>query len=360
MNIHTLFVEPANYTQDLIENVYQKLGISYSFLNSNSAATNDNTIVTSAKHLFDENSVWQNIVFLWNCSKQNDLVIINGYNHLSFIPLWLFSIIHSCTIGIESDTPYKPNTGIIGIAKKIYLNFIFSNKQIVGLSGGTGLHRDLFLKYGMPEKRIFFLPMMVNNNKYHKTTTTTNEISHSDKVITFIFVGRLAPEKNISLLIRAFQTILKQNKNVRLNLIGDGECKAELQKMIAVTPQIKLLGKKFGPDLHQTYQDAQILILPSSFEPWGLVVNEAMAAGLLVVCSSAVGAAYDLIQKPNTGWVFKDNDEQELTELLLKIIDHPEQIKEKSKKGQEFMLKYWNYDLYVESLNKLMDYVKKV
>ncbi|MDP2067938.1 MAG: glycosyltransferase family 4 protein [Lutibacter sp.] len=356
MKIHTLFVEPANYTQDLIENVYQRLGISYSFLNSNSAATNDNTIVASAKHLFDESSVWQNIVFLWNCSKENELVIINGYNHMPFIIMWLFSIVNSCTIGVESDTPYRPKTGIKGMVKKIYLNFIFSNKQIVGLPGGTGLHRDLFLKYGMPENRIFFLPMMVSNAKYfaikHVETLNNNPLK-------FIFVGRLAPEKNIQLLIKSFQTVLKQHKNVELNLIGDGEDKAELKKMIAMTPQIKLLGKKFGSDLLQAYQGAQILILPSSFEPWGLVVNEAMAAGLPVVCSSAVGASHDLVLKPNTGWVFKNNDERELTALLLNIIDHPKQIKEKAKRGQEFMLNYWNYDLYIKSLNQLINYVRK-
>lgn len=357
MNIHTLFVEPANYTQDLIENVYQKLGISYSFLNSNSAATNDNTIVASAKHLFDENSVWQNIVFLWNCSKENDLVIINGYNHLSFIIMWLFSIVNSCKIGIESDTPYRHKTGIKGMVKKIYLNFIFSNKQIVGLPGGTGLHRDLFLKYGMPDSRIFFLPMMVDNTKYFKTIDNT--LLNSIDMVKFIFVGRLIPEKNIQLLIKSFQTILKQHKNIELNLIGDGEGKAELKAMIAMTPQIKLLGKKFDFDLMQAYEVAHIMILPSCLESWGLVINEAMAAGLPVVCSSAVGASHDLVLKPNTGWVFKNNDERELTALLLNIITHPEQIKEKAKRGQEFMLNYWNYDLYTESLNQLIDYVKK-
>lgn len=357
MNIHTLFVEPANYTQDLIENVYQKLDISYSFLNSNSVATNDKSTVSSAKHLFDKNSVWQNIVFLWKLSKQNDLIIINGYNHLSFISLWMFSKIHSCTIGVESDTPYRLRTGIVGFMKKIYLKSIFLNEHILGLPGGTGLHRDLFVKYGMPDNRIFFLPMMVNNVKYSKTID--NKFPDNN-ILKFIFVGRLATEKNIQLLIKSFQEVLKQGKIAELNIIGEGKCKAELQEMIGETAQIKLLGKKFGSDLLQAYQGAQILILPSSFEPWGLVVNEAMAAGLPVVCSSAVGAAYDLIVKPNTGWVFKDNDERELTELLLNIIDYPEQIKEKAKRGQEFMLDYWNYELYTDSLNQLIDYVKKV
>ena len=58
MEIHTIFVEPANYTQDLICHIHQKRGISYSFLKSNSQASNNNLILATAKHVFDKNS-WQ-------------------------------------------------------------------------------------------------------------------------------------------------------------------------------------------------------------------------------------------------------------------------------------------------------------
>ena len=357
MNVHTLFVEPANYTQDLIENVYQKLGITYSFLNSNSIATDNTAVITSAEHLFDKNNLWNNIKFLWNCSLKNDLVIVNGYNHFAFIFMWLFSLINSCNIGIESDTPYKAKTGIIGVVKKMYLNIIFSNKKILGLPGGTLLHRDLFLKYGMPEKRIFFLPMMVNNDKYLKICT--NKLLPMNEDIKFIFVGRLVPEKNIQALVKSFLQIIKVNKNVELNIVGDGECKTELEIMIVGTSQIKLLGKKFGKDLLDVYSNAHLLVLPSSFEPWGLVVNEAMASGVAVICSSAVGASYDLVQKPNTGWVFNHENDSDLNTLLVNILENPDIITEKSKRAEEFMANYWNYDLYIKSLKQLIDYVKK-
>jgi hypothetical protein len=169
MKIHTIFVEPANYTQDLIINVHNRLNLKYSFLYSCSIATNNTDIISSAQYLFDKNGLWENIKFLWLCSKQNDLVIVNGYNHISFIILWIFSIVNGCSIGIESDTPFKKANGIKSLIKTIYLKCIFSNKKILGLPGGTGLHRDLFLNYGMSESRVFFLPMMVNNSKYGRS-----------------------------------------------------------------------------------------------------------------------------------------------------------------------------------------------
>ena len=357
MKVHAIAAEPANYTQDLIENVYRGIGISYSFLHSNAIATNDTRINSSAQHLFDKNNFMQNILFLWNCSRQNDLVIINGYNHIELIFLILFSHVNSVHIGIESDTPFMPRKGLLGLFKKIYLKFIFSHERVLGLPGGNGFHEELFLHYGMPKKRIFFLPMMVNNAAYFKHLEDFSIKRFTS--IKFIFVGRLIPEKNLGLLVRAFQKVLNQGKKAELEIIGDGICKSELEELIGQTAAIKLAGKKFGTELSDAFHRAHVMILPSCSERWGLVINEALAAGLPVLGSSAVGAIHDLILYPNAGWVFKDNNEKELTETLVQIIDNPIEIFEKGKRGQDFMVNYWNYDLYVQCLQKIFDYVKK-
>ncbi|HSN61175.1 MAG TPA: hypothetical protein VLR49_09575 [Ferruginibacter sp.] len=78
MNVHTIFVEPANYTNDLIENVYDEAGINYSFLHSSSIASNDIKITSKATWVFDQNSFLKNIQFLWNCSTTHDLIIFIG------------------------------------------------------------------------------------------------------------------------------------------------------------------------------------------------------------------------------------------------------------------------------------------
>jgi glycosyltransferase involved in cell wall biosynthesis len=356
MKVHTIFVEPANYTQDLITQVYHKQGIGYSFLHSNSVATNETKITASAAHLFDQNGLLKNISFLWRCSKQNDLIICNGYNHMAFLVLWLFSGLNKCYIGIESDTPYYTSSGLKGLIKAIYLKLIFAHQKILGLPGGTNSHRELFLNYGMNKERIFFMPMMVDNEKYKQALKEERLLQTP---INFIFVGRLVEEKNPALLVKAFKNVLQTGSIANLTIVGEGNCSAELAKLSSGNPNIRLLGKKFGAALLSEYQKADVLVLPSSFEPWGLVVNEAMAAGLPVLCSSAVGAAHDLVAQPNTGWVFKVNSEEELTNQLMEIINHPLQIKEKAKRGQDFMLNYWNYGLYIKCLNQILAYAKK-
>ncbi|TDG37716.1 glycosyltransferase [Pedobacter changchengzhani] len=356
MSVHTIFVEPANYTEDLINNVYKKQNIKYSFLHSTSVATNNTIIIDSAEYIFDRNNLFSNVSFLWRCINENNLIIINGYNHLAFIFLWIFSLFVPCYVGIESDTPYYPTKSFKRLLKTIYLKFIFSNKKILGLPGGTGLHTQLFLHYGMNKDRIFLLPMMVDNARFKRAIKDENLLHQP---LNFIFVGRLVEEKNPVLLVKAFINVLNKGLNAVLTIIGAGECYGELVQLSAKFSNIRILGKKFGNDLLAEYQGANVLVLPSNFEPWGLVVNEAMASGLPVLCSSVVGAAHDLVEQPDSGWVFKANDEADLTEKLIQIINNPLAIIDKAKRGQDFILNYWNYNLYTERLNKILTYAQR-
>ncbi|MNT32354.1 GDP-mannose-dependent alpha-mannosyltransferase [compost metagenome] len=162
------------------------------------------------------------------------------------------------------------------------------------------------------------------------------------------------------LLIRAFKTILKQREQVaELVLVGDGVYNNELQELSKGIPEIVFVGKKFSDDLLIEYKKADILILPSCSETWGLVVNEALCAGLPVLCSSAVGCIDDLVIRPDAGWIFNTEDEIDLVEKLNHILDNKNQILEKGKRGLELMSSYWNYSLYIENLGKIFEYVKR-
>jgi glycosyltransferase involved in cell wall biosynthesis len=72
---------------------------------------------------------------------------------------------------------------------------------------------------------------------------------------------------------------------------------------------ITLLGWQSYNDLPDIYRQASLFVLPSTFEPWGLVVNEAMAAGLPVVLSNDVGCLPDLLDVQLNGWSFKGSDQ---------------------------------------------------
>ena len=118
------------------------------------------------------------------------------------------------------------------------------------------------------------------------------------------------------------------------------------------------MGKVFGNDLVKIYHQAHILVLPSYFEPWGLVINEALAAGMAVICSTAVGAASDLVLHPDSGWVFENKNGRHLEEILLYCIQNRIECKTKALNGQQFLMNYWNYDRYKSSLYNILEYVE--
>ncbi len=137
----------------------------------------------------------------------------------------------------------------------------------------------------------------------------------------FIYVGRLIPEKNLLRLIEAFADFQKENFNKNdwgLLMLGEGELKTDLDRRVA---ELGLDSVRFLPgvpwyEVPATLALADVLVLPSYSEPWGLVVNEAMICGLPVLVSERCGCVPDLVAKGQTGFSFDPNDSGQLATFL--------------------------------------------
>ena len=97
------------------------------------------------------------------------------------------------------------------------------------------------------------------------------------------------------------------------------------------------------------YRQNHVLVLPSTYEPWGLVVNEAMSAGMPVLVSDEVGAHYDLVDGNDTGFVFDAYEEQSLIDAMEQI-SNMDTYKKYADNAYNFMHNYWNYSLYRKCL----------
>ena len=117
--------------------------------------------------------------------------------------------------------------------------------------------------------------------------------------------------------------------------------------------KITFLGAKFNNDLIELYRNGHVLILPSSYEPWGLVVNEALSAGIPVIVSDKVGAAFDLVELPKTGFVFNSEKTQELINAMETMISNNNLYKEFADNGYLYMKNNWNFSLYDKCLDDL-------
>ena len=102
---------------------------------------------------------------------------------------------------------------------------------------------------------------------------------------------------------------------------------------------------------------ASCFVCPSIFEPWGLVVNEALSASLPVIATKEVGATFDLIKDKNTGFIA--NNMNDFGDKMLTLYSNTDMLLEFSDKAQLIMHEEWNYNLYSDCLEQAIKKVEK-
>lgn len=162
----------------------------------------------------------------------------------------------------------------------------------------------------------------------------------------FVFVGRLIPEKNVELLIKAFETLKLPDWG--LIIIGTGELENNL-KELAKSQSIYFEGGKSWTQIPHYFSASDVLVLPSSSEPWGLVVNEAMSCGLPAITSDSCGSAYDLILNKKTGLIFPNNNQEELIKAM-KMLSQNELLRNEMGKNAQEVIKSYDPELLAREM----------
>ena len=152
-------------------------------------------------------------------------------------------------------------------------------------------------------------------------------------IFTFLNVGRLVKHKNVEGMIRQFNRFFS-DKNVMLRIVGSGNEEDRLRRKYA-SDKVLFLGKKVDAELIKEFQNASCFLCPSLFEPWGLVVNEAMSSGLPVIVSKNVGASFDLIKDKETGFVAEDING--FGTKMLDLYTNPDLLMKLSENAAKFM-----------------------
>ena len=150
-------------------------------------------------------------------------------------------------------------------------------------------------------------------NPMYRSSAMRDEMTagNPDETV-LIYVGRLSDEKQIDHIRPALERL----PNMRLVLVGDGPARPDLERHFAGLP-VTFMGYLRGERLSQAYASADVFVFPSRLETFGLVVIEAMAAGLPVV-ASRVGGVSDIVSEGVTGYTFESGDSAALLEGIRK------------------------------------------
>ena len=169
----------------------------------------------------------------------------------------------------------------------------------------------------------------------------------------FLTSCRFVEKKNLKILIEAFSSLESVHTEWSLVLAGDGPLRRELESLVLeynLSDKVHFLGYLDYLTMKNVYAGASCFVLPSTTEQWGLVINEALASGIPVICSKNVGSAPNLLSGQHVGYVFDPLSSTDLLGKMEKIISELKHT-DFTSVAQEVISK-WDRNKYSDSINK--------
>ncbi len=238
------------------------------------------------------------------------------------------------------------------LARRVVLTFVYKFIDAALYAGQA--NKKYFLHAGVLEKNLFFAPHAVDNNFFAQPITGTNarqQLNIPDHVVLFLFTGKLVANKNIDTLLKAFGAV--KPGTAHLIIVGDGPQMAALQNSTTAQTNVHFLGFKNQNALPAIYQAADVFVLPSYNETWGLSANEAMAAGCAILMSDQCGAAQDLVSAAVNGFTFSPNNLQQLSQYMQQMAEQPASTKRMGIESRKIIANF-TYTHTVKAIHKLM------
>jgi glycosyltransferase involved in cell wall biosynthesis len=218
--------------------------------------------------------------------------------------------------------------------------FQLADVVIVPSSGSVGLMRSL----GIPAERIVLTPYVVENDWWREQGGRADraivraEWGVPEFAPVVAFSGKLQHWKRPSDLLRAFAEA--RMFDAYLVYAGDGPLRPELEALarrLDVAERVRFLGFVNQSRLPGVYSASDLLVVPSEYEPFGVVVNEAMLCGCAVVVSDRVGAGADLVRTGENGFVVRCGDLEALAGVLREALRDRERLQRMGQVAKERM-----------------------
>lgn len=278
----------------------------------------------------------------WVRKFKPDVVNISGYYEggMNTVLFYCRLVGIKVIISVDSTEGDKPNVWW----KESYKRFVVNRAHGFFCYGSKAA--EYMLKFGIQPHQILLENNAVDNRKILSifnealSTRDTEKANYGLRPYNFIYAGRLMTIKNVANLVIAFSKL--QNKDWGLIILGDGVEKENLEKYVADS---QLVGVKFIEgqawyNVPKFIALADVFVLPSYSEPWGLVVNEAMVCGMPVIVSNKCGSAHDLVKNGENGYTFNPYDTDELAGIMNQFVTDPTKIERFGSVSTEIIKKY--------------------
>jgi phosphatidyl-myo-inositol dimannoside synthase len=181
---------------------------------------------------------------------------------------------------------------------------------------------------------------------------------------TILSVSRLSEgdrEKHVDKLIRAISIVVQQVPKVRLDIVGDGPLRSELEALavsIGVEQVVRFCGLVSDSELQLAYGSASVFAMPSSKEGFGIVYLEAWNHRLPVLCSND-GAASEIVEDGVDGFIVNANDECEIAEKIILLLKRPDLACKMGQVGRKKVELEYSASVFKRNLDVVLDEIVK-
>jgi glycosyltransferase involved in cell wall biosynthesis len=244
-----------------------------------------------------------------------DVVLVPGWYSVSFIIAALSARLGGLPIVYRGDSQLTTRWEYVSTAKRLRTQTVL---RMFTHFLSVGKRNHAFLRsYSIPESNIFFAPHCVDNDFFHESASSVDRPAAREALgiardaFVVLFAGKLEQKKRPWEVIEAADKI---DRPPVVLIAGSGEAERRCRAAAAACKaDVRFLGFQNQREIARLYGIVDALVLPSdSGETWGMVVNEALAAGVPCIVSERVGCGPDMIEDGKTGFVipFKDTGAQ--------------------------------------------------
>jgi glycosyltransferase involved in cell wall biosynthesis len=285
-----------------------------------------------------------------------DALWLNGYNSITHLTAAATQFGRGRAILVrEEQTLLHSRPLLRRLAKNVGLRLLL--RRAYGLYIGTE-NRRWFSHWGVPDQRLFFTPYTVDNDRLQedaeklcprrKQLRSAFGLDAEKPVI--LTVCRFVSQKQPLLLIEAFRRV-RREREASLLLVGSGPLEAEMRRVVeaAAIPDVAFAGFLSQTQIARAYAAADVFVLASTSETWGLVVNEAMNFRLPIVVTDGVGSAADLVVPGENGFVVSRESPDALFEAMRRLIESAD-LRRSFGSASERRIGDWNYDAAAEGV----------
>ncbi len=214
---------------------------------------------------------------------------------------------------------YTKDVSLEAIAWKYMLVFYHAVDEMLVPSKFVA---KLLHKRGLRNRKLLILDRWVDVDRFHPTKHVPDywrRFGIADDIVKFVYVGRVAVEKNLHILAKAYASLLDSQKHAHLIIIGDGPFRATLEAQLTDLPAT-FTGYLHGDELATALASCDVKVFPSTTDTWGNAPLEAQACGLPVIVTD-IGGPAELMHDGVTGIMVRGNDVPSLGAAMLQLLD---------------------------------------